>query len=292
MPSPSWSASGTSEPVGSRNSNRAPEKVTARPSGTIPRWFQSLLCLLVRRLLGLLRSSEHTVAEADLEIVVLRHQLAVLRRQVKRPVYRRTGRSWPRRAGCSPERCGARSWSGRRRSFDGTGSWSQGSGPTAPAIDRETKELVLRLARENPKWVYRRIQGELLGLGIRLLATSIATILPPSRASSRPSEGTDLVPVPPLPGRRDLGLRLSHRGDVAAEDVLRAVLRRAEDQEGPRSGNDHQPGLRLGDPAGQEVGGDLREVGLAPLAATQAASTSIPRAWARPCLVILPWEAG
>jgi hypothetical protein len=42
--------------------------------------IRSLLYLLLRRLLGLFRSSERTVAEADLEIVVLRHQLAVLRR--------------------------------------------------------------------------------------------------------------------------------------------------------------------------------------------------------------------
>jgi transposase InsO family protein len=49
--------------------------------------------------------------------------------------------------------------------------------PGRPAIDRETKNLVLRLARENPRWGYPRIKGELLGLGIRLSATSIATIL-------------------------------------------------------------------------------------------------------------------
>jgi transposase InsO family protein len=46
-----------------------------------------------------------------------------------------------------------------------------------PAIDPEIRNLVLRLARENPRWGYCRIQGELLGLGIRLSATSIATIL-------------------------------------------------------------------------------------------------------------------
>jgi putative transposase len=54
--------------------------------------IRSLLYLLLRRLLALLSSSERTIAEADLEIVVLRHQLAILRRQVKRPVYRRRDR--------------------------------------------------------------------------------------------------------------------------------------------------------------------------------------------------------
>lgn len=57
--------------------------------------------------------------------------------------------------------------------------------PGRPAIDPETRNLVLRLARENPRWGYRRIQGELLGLGISLSATSIATIL--RRAGLSPS---------------------------------------------------------------------------------------------------------
>jgi hypothetical protein len=56
--------------------------------------IRSLLYLLLRRLLGLFRSSERTLAEAELEIVVLRHQLAILQRQVKRPVYRKTDRTF------------------------------------------------------------------------------------------------------------------------------------------------------------------------------------------------------
>ena len=56
--------------------------------------LRSLLYLLPRRLVGLFRSNEPATAEAELETAVLRHQLAVLRRPVKRPVYRSTDRAF------------------------------------------------------------------------------------------------------------------------------------------------------------------------------------------------------
>jgi transposase InsO family protein len=158
--------------------------------------IRSLLYLLLRRVLGLFQSDERAAAKADLEIVVLRHQLAVLRRHVKRPIYQASDRAFlaavsrllPREVWRSfmvrPEtllrwhrQLVRRKWTRPHRR----------SG--RPPIGHETANLVLRLARENPRWGYQRIQGELLGLGIRLSATSIATILRRAGLSPSPRRG-------------------------------------------------------------------------------------------------------
>ena len=46
-----------------------------------------------------------------------------------------------------------------------------------PPLERSLRALIMRLARENPHWGYKRIVGELRGLGISLSATSVRTIL-------------------------------------------------------------------------------------------------------------------
>jgi putative transposase len=46
-----------------------------------------------------------------------------------------------------------------------------------PSIRRELRELILRLARENPRWGYQRIVGELKGLGIAVSATTVRKVL-------------------------------------------------------------------------------------------------------------------
>jgi hypothetical protein len=139
-----------------------------------------LLYLIFVRVTGWLVLLGRSQRSKDVEILVLRHQLAVLRRQVARP-----RPSWADRAVISAL-SRLMSPAGRLRLFvtpDTVLRWHadlvrrrwtfmrhrQGRPPTRPFI----RSLVLRLARENPLWGYRRIAGELAGLGHRVGASTV-----------------------------------------------------------------------------------------------------------------------
>ena len=140
--------------------------------------------ILYRFLASLARLTVRSGRCKDLEIIVLRHQLAVLRRQVDRPEFTDADRGLlgaiaaalarPSRAGWLVTADTLLRWHRRRIA----GHWAQPQRPPGrPSTSAELRRLTLRLAAENPTWRYRRIHGELLGLGHTIAASTIWQIL-------------------------------------------------------------------------------------------------------------------
>ena len=145
--------------------------------------FWSLCYLLVRWLLQLVLLRPRSQDFKELEIVVLRHELAVLRRQTRRAQL--TGSDRVLLAAAS--RLMPRS---RWKSFLVTPTtllrwhrrlvarrWTYAGRRGRPPIGGQIRGVVLRLARENPRWGYRRIVGELKGLGLAVSVTTVKKIL-------------------------------------------------------------------------------------------------------------------
>ena len=148
-----------------------------------------VLYLTIIRIFGWLQLLSRGQASKDAEILILRHEVAVLRRQVSRPrldwadraILARWPGCCPRAASPSPGHAGhLLGW--HRRLIQR--KWTYPSQPGRPSASKEIRNLVLRLARENPSWGYRRVHGELSRLGHQLSAATVRRIL---RAARRPA---------------------------------------------------------------------------------------------------------
>jgi putative transposase len=186
----------------------------------------SFLYVAFRALLGALVRCRRGLDAKDLEMMVLRHEVAVLRRQGARPKFRAADRALLAAAACHlpASARGARlvtpptllRWHRalvRRK-------WRQSPGRRGrPPVPAEVRAMVLRLARENPRWGHRRISGELAKLGLRVSPTTIRRLL--ARAGLGPA------PRRSGPGWREF-LRIQAASIVACDffTVESVLLRR------------------------------------------------------------------
>ena len=156
----------------------------------------SVVYLLIRCLFGCLMVLPRCQASKDAEFLVLRHENAVVRRQIGRVRYEPGERLWlaalsrlvPRRRwgevfAVTPATLLA--WHRRlvARKWDYTSRRPPGRPSTAAVI----RKLVIRIATQNPVWGHRRVQGELVRLGRQIAASTVWQILHDGGIALRPA---------------------------------------------------------------------------------------------------------
>src|SRR5216684_8796153 len=225
-----------------------------------------LIFLIVSRAVSLLGLSRREAWRKDAEILMLRHQFAVAGRE--RPGVR-ARLTWPDRAllallaGTLPiARLAAmrlivtpgtilrwhrdivrRRWS--RRSRQGRSG--------RPATHRKVRSVVLRLARENESWGYRRIHGELAGLGVTVAPSTVWQILKNAGMDPAPRrDGPDWAGFLRSQAQGILALDFFHRRPAQRNEGLRPCRDRARHPPDTRPRSHRAPGPGVGGPAGPE----------------------------------------
>jgi putative transposase len=192
----------------------------------------SSLYLVVCRLFAFLVLLARGDRSKELEILVLRHELAILRRQAGRPRFEPHDRFLLAALSRVVPR---RSWARVRGAAGDVAALAPAAGrppldipapPAGPAVDRaEVRELIVRLACGNTSWGYLRIVGELRKLSINVSATLVRSVLaeadiPPAPQRDRHTWRTFLPPA----GQLDPRLRLPDRRHSLASPSVCARL--------------------------------------------------------------------
>jgi putative transposase len=146
----------------------------------------SVFYLVIRCLLGSLVTLARREASKDAELLVLRHQNAVLRRQISRVRYQPADRLWlaalsrliPRQRWAevfAVTPAALLAW--HRRLVSRKWDYANRRRPGRPSTPAAIRKLVIRIAAENPTWGHRRVQGELVKLGHPIAASTVWQIL-------------------------------------------------------------------------------------------------------------------
>jgi putative transposase len=166
-------------------------------TGTIMVVSLRLLYLIFGQLLSWLALLGRATSSKDIELLVLRHEVAVLRRANPRPRL-----DWADRAVLTALiRCLPASLRSHRLITPATvlrwhrrlvtKKWTYPNLSGRPPIDDAIATVIEWLARENPIWGYQRIRGELLKLGYRVGTSTIRRILKHRRIPPAPLRATD-----------------------------------------------------------------------------------------------------
>jgi hypothetical protein len=155
-----------------------------------------MLYLIFVRLAGWMVLLARSSAPEDAELLVLGQEVAVLRRQNPKPKLDWAGRAllaaltrlFPRPLRMSRLARPGTLLRWHRRLIRWRWTYPHRGG--RPPVDPQTVALIGQMARENPGWGYRRIQGEVLGVGIRVGASTVRRVLrrlriPPAPQRSR-----------------------------------------------------------------------------------------------------------
>ena len=210
----------------------------------------SILYRFVRCLLGLTTVLVRRDLSKDAELLVLRHENGVLRRQVARVHYTPADRVWlAALSRLVPRHRWAEVFSVRpatllawhrwliSRKWDYTARRRAGRPPTVASI----KKVVIRMAVENSTWGHRRVQGELARLGHRIAVSRCGRFCMTLARSRSSPVGSDLAPVSHRAGQGCPGGGFRARGHRVSQADLRADRGRARFPPGASGPGDCTP---------------------------------------------------